>query len=370
MSTPAVEPVLRPTERQEALLHAALGDAGPALAAWRRWRSLVDFDDIEMPEFRLVPLAYANLGEAIAGDPVYGRAAGLYRHAWSRNQVLFNRAEGAISTLAAAGIETMLLKGSALGLLHYPNPGERPMGDVDVLVRPARAREAVKALGRNGWSNPHDLEHAMVRLQSADLSNSSGGAVDLHWFSLWASTNDDPLWDAARPVSIGSTETLAPAATDLLLVVCVHGSSRQSEAPIRWIADAMTIARTAEIDWDRLLAESIRRNFTVTMASSLAYLRDEFALEIPAEVLRELAAHPAPRWERTEYRVQTAKMTQVRALRVLGVRHRRMRRLRDEAPWHPGFVGYAQSFWGLDSAWQLPIHAARKTLRSSSVRSR
>ncbi len=51
-----------------------------------------------------------------------------------------------------AGVATIALKGAALHALGVYRPGERPMADIDLLVRPQEAREAVRTLERLGYA--------------------------------------------------------------------------------------------------------------------------------------------------------------------------------------------------------------------------
>jgi len=56
-----------------------------------------------------------------------------------------------IRELRAAGIETLVLKGAALAQWVYPEPGLRPMSDLDLLTRPAEAHAALARLARLGF---------------------------------------------------------------------------------------------------------------------------------------------------------------------------------------------------------------------------
>jgi hypothetical protein len=350
-----------PGERHAALLHAALDEGSAAVEAWKRWRQAVDFDESDGPEQRLLPLAYANLGERIASDPDYGRAKGIYRRAWTHNQLLFNRAAPALEALREAGIETMLLKGAPLALLHYPSLGARPMADVDVLVGPGRAADAMRVLRDRGWAAHDEPGEQVIRFHhSHDFGDGGMGHLDLHWFSLWESSSDAPLWERSRPLTLAGVPSLAPDPADLLLIVSAHGSPRDPVPAFRWVADAAAICRTAPVDWDRLVAESHRRNLRVAAAATMGYLRREFGVEVPADVLSALDAERAPRWERAAFRAQTAPSSPWRTLQLLRTRHRRMRMIRDEAPWHPGFLAFAQAVWGFERTWELPAHALRR----------
>jgi len=56
-----------------------------------------------------------------------------------------------IDIFAQHGIETMLLKGAGLAYTAYPSFADRPMGDLDLLVRPGHARRAWSLLQAHGW---------------------------------------------------------------------------------------------------------------------------------------------------------------------------------------------------------------------------
>ena len=54
--------------------------------------------------------------------------------------------------LAAAGVDWLPLKGYDLATRLYAAPEERPTGDVDLMIPPARLDDAVRALSAAGWS--------------------------------------------------------------------------------------------------------------------------------------------------------------------------------------------------------------------------
>src|SRR3989454_3864660 len=59
-----------------------------------------------------------------------------------------------LATLAARGIEALLLKGAGLAYTAYASFADRPMGDIDVLVRPEQAEEAWSLFRAQGWTWP------------------------------------------------------------------------------------------------------------------------------------------------------------------------------------------------------------------------
>lgn len=355
-----------PTPEQLLVLHAALDRSPAALEAWRRWRAAVDFDAVDHGSTRLLPLVYRNLGPDSFDPEVAGRLKGLYRRSWSHNQLLFKRAAGAIAVLEAAGIETLIIKGASLAALSYADVGVRPMDDADVLVPIARTSEAIAALSAAGWSAEHANPLAWTEVHhSLGFSGPDGGDVDLHWFALWQPARDEELWRASVPMELAGVATRAPCPADQLLLACVHGTPWSPLPPFRWIADAATVIGSAgeALDWERLAAEAERRRVVVATASALAYLREEFGVAVPAAVLDRLRRAPTSRQERAAFRAACRPDGPLRTLQMAWDRYRRLRDLDTGVPRPAGFVGFARRFWGLDSAWQLPLHAVRAVSR-------
>lgn len=356
----------KPTAEQLLVLHAALDDPPAALRAWERWRKCVDFDEVDHGSARLLPSVYRNLGLDSLDDEVAGRLKGLYRRSWSQNQLNFRRGAEAIALLQEAGIETLVIKGASLAILSYGDTGARPMDDVDVLVPLNRAGETIDVLRAAGWSPDREDPLAWTQVHhSLGFAGPEGGNVDLHWFALWQPAGDAPLWSASVPMELAGAATRAPCAADQLLLACVHGTPWSPLPPFRWIADAFAVSRAAgaELAWDRVAAEAERRRLTVATAAALGYLREEFALAVPSDLLARLAAAPASRHERAAFRAACRPDSPARTLRMAWDRYCRLRDLETGAPAPPNFLSFARRFWGLESAWDLPLHGARAVAR-------
>jgi hypothetical protein len=362
-----------PSPLQEDLLRAALLGPEEAAAAWRALRPRLDLDDVWDPEVhRILPLVASRLREAGADDPDLPRLQGLARRTWYENQLRVDRAAPVIGALEEAGIATLLLKGMPLALRYYESVALRPMSDVDVLVPTRQAPEAMALLGDGGWTwDPRFLNHfhhgvAMTRREET---------LDLHWhlglpFILADDEpgSDDAFWAAAEPLALGeiATRTLDP--TDMLLHVCVHGGWSDSAATVRWVADAMTVLRTAgdRIDWGRLEEHVRRRRLTLLVSEPLRYLAEVVGAPVPAEVRARIAAMPTSARERASRR---------RSIGPVGGEGIAGRTRMLAAQWGRTSAGWSraralrelpfflQQAWSLDSVWAVPTTAVRKVSR-------
>src|SRR5215813_6306532 len=140
-----------PTANQELILRAALLKGDAALEAWTAWKRVSDIDVLDFGSHRMIPQLYRNLVELGVEDPLLDRFKGVYRYYLYKNEKLLHSTAQVLQAFHDAGIETILLKGSALVPLYYRESALRPMQDADILVRVEQARPAMALLRKMGW---------------------------------------------------------------------------------------------------------------------------------------------------------------------------------------------------------------------------
>lgn len=217
-----------------------------------------------------------------------------------------------IDALLAEGIPAMLLKGAALVDTVYPDPAQREMLDLDVLVAPDRLDAASAALAPLGYS-PHltngrtdwaaeqttavrvrvDPHHGPALVGREQLL-----AVELHRHIAIAGEGTrfeiDDLWRRARPSASGGH--LLPSPEDLLLHVCLHftrnrlGGSyrrRHTGGALGQICDIARIVEYERIDWPGLLAAARSYHLEARIFLGLFAAR-ELRVPVPHDALAEL----------------------------------------------------------------------------------
>lgn len=122
--------------------------------------------------------------EVVRVDPA---AAAVVAAAWGERMEWCVRLDtvllSVVGHLAAAGIDTRVLKGVAVAALDEPDPGWRSYGDVDVLVPDHRFLDAVDALATAGWRPaipPVSRRWLGEFAKGITLVDGSGAQVDLH----------------------------------------------------------------------------------------------------------------------------------------------------------------------------------------------
>jgi Uncharacterised nucleotidyltransferase len=305
-------PTSLPTAEQTLLLKAALRPDEVGRAAWEAWSRTVDLDDIDWGSHRLIPILVRNLKRLGVEHPDLGRMKGMHRYWWSHNQLRLRRLGDVLRVLGPTPV--MLLKGIPLALRYYDDVGLRPMSDFDLLVPTAEAERSLSRLRGAGWTIQATFDPYRVdgRLDTAarpgvGLVDADGQECDLHWHLLhdccWEGADDD-FWERAEPLELaGGLTALAPAPTDLLLHVCVHGAAYNAMPTVRWVADAAAILGAAgdRVDWGRLVDLARRRLLVLPLKRALGYLEDEITIRLPAEARRHLDRVRVPLAERCEY---------------------------------------------------------------------
>jgi len=362
-----------PTAIQELLLRAALLEGQDCIEAWQTWKSCVDVQNLDLGSKRLFPLLYRNLQDHGLQDPLLPALKSAYRRTWRDNQLLFHEVSTLLTSLHARGIETIVLKGAALALLYYKDVGLRPMNDFDVMVPERQRSEAMAVMRDLGWRpmprSPEALTEGYLSIVNGHgFEHASGRECDLHWHLLpecCQTGADDDFWEKAEPFEICRilTRSLAPA--DQLLHVCVHGVEWNPVPPLRWIVDSLMILKSANIDWNRLLAQAQKCRLVFQLKVTMNYLCAKFRAPVPAEILGSIQQMSVSKSEVREYnyKIQNYRLKPLGFIPMLWFRYRRL--YGAQRPRHKliGFARYVQQFWGAEHTSHALAFTALMPLR-------
>ena len=140
-----------------------------------------------------------------------------------------------LSTLAAAGIDVLLMKGAALAYSHYPESYLRPRDDADLLIAPADRERVVRALERQAYEHVPDITGDAVLGQILfERPGVAGSLLDVHWRLTARRVTAgllpfDELRARAVPVPRLGPTARAPAPVDALALACIHQSAHHPE---------------------------------------------------------------------------------------------------------------------------------------------
>ncbi len=185
-----------------------------------------------------LPWLAARIEETSIAVPevVYGRLQALNTASRERTRRMLAACNEILEAFRQAGIDVVLLKGAVLSPIYYPDPLQRPLADLDLLIRPndvSASRELMlKQLGyryysrsaedevylrgerkENIWApdNVHPVEvHFTLREEYAGIGYELAEI-------MWRESQERPYWQ--------DTVARIPNPAALLLHVCAHTTS-------------------------------------------------------------------------------------------------------------------------------------------------
>ena len=215
-----------------------------------------------------------------------------YLRTWAGNEKLFRAARGLVVELRRAKIESMLLKGAGLAVGFYRDSGRRPMGDVDLAVRPGDFHRALRVAADHGWSVKSHTDPVAGAHHASPLLDQSENSLDLHWATMadsrWPEV-DRGVWGRAQLHDWEGVQVWVPCATDCLLLAAAHGF--RTADPHLALLDLRELLRHS-IDWGLVERESSQRRIAPAVREMLLCLGREFGLALPPETLQQLAQTP------------------------------------------------------------------------------
>ena len=216
------------------------------------------------------------------GEPWAAACARAHRRTVVDSLAAVGQWREAAAALAGAGVRSALLKGMAYLANLYPEPGWRPLVDVDLLVRREDIGTAVRRLERLGYRllpTPYDLEFQRLSLERP---GTAGAALEIHW-SLGAphrpAVAADQLIASARESVLEGVETLVLPPEEAVVYHAAHAADHYFGPTLKWALDLREMLRRWTLDWDEVEAMARRRH----ARSALAFAREQQRRLFPAE---------------------------------------------------------------------------------------
>ena len=203
------------------------------------------------------------------------------------------------AALEDAGVELVLLKGSALAHTVYPDPSWRPFADLDFLVRGRDWQRANEVLAERGFRRalPEQRAGFDVRFgKAAELTGEDGLTIDLHRtlvvgpFGLWIDL--DELFAGTTSFSLGGCTLRRLDDSSLFLHACIHASLGWWPPLLMPIRDVAQVASSANVDWDVVSERTRHWRLAVVVRHALQTARDTLGASVPEEARVVMAIQP------------------------------------------------------------------------------
>jgi len=285
-----------PGRVEQLLLAACLGEGEGAARAWRDFAAAVGdpkgyFEADQSGLKGLLPLVGASLmrNRIDAGKvfQTYARVA-LVREEL-RGRICGEILSSVLEALNAAGIATVLLKGTALSATVYPQPSARHNHAIDLLVDDAQMDAA---------------DAVLKALQFAACPRSAGAASHQdyrHWTGLALGLHTRPFYlpnfemprdeilARAHSVRIRSTTVRVMSPEHSLVHICGHATYSRSRTNLRWACDAFyLLQRNPGLEWQLIVRSAEDARVALQLYVLLRWLKASLDVSIPEAALAQL----------------------------------------------------------------------------------
>lgn len=271
----------------------------------RDLRSLPDRFDSEAliryaDHHRVLPLVATNLLATDLGDERFrNQLEEQLRNAIAVEAIRQRETADVLEQAAAAGVDPIVLKGTALAYSIYAEPHLRPRDDVDILVRKNRLDEVRRLMARLGYQErpswAGDLHQSQTMFQKRIVPE-----VVLSWDVHWLLSNRFTLGSRFEWNELIATSQSLPALTRsarglsipwALLHACIHlVGHHEGEERLIWDWDLRLLVRSLsadELGELRLLARE--HDVDEMVADALGHAEMAGVMEVPSDLLFESA---------------------------------------------------------------------------------
>jgi len=225
----------------------------------------------------------------------------LYSCSKNRNAEMYSAIAELFECFQASKVDAMALKDLSLTREVFAEPALRPMGDVDILIRPEQydaMRECLQKLDFVPLPGPDNQLIMKYAWGHHFWRKRDDLWVDLQWNILqrdWSSRREDQqidvdeLWADARQIPIDGVGVLRPSMEHMLYHLCLHLEGHQYSELILFVEVAELLARCGDqLNWDSFLAMVRRFNAGRSVHQVLSFAAKLLRAPVPPEVLEQM----------------------------------------------------------------------------------
>jgi hypothetical protein len=184
--------------------------------------------------------------------------------------------------LAASGIESVIMRGLPLSHLAYPDPGMRPMHDIDVLISPDDIVEFERVMESNGHK-------PIERLRSQLVYEIEGNIFEFHWSVLTAkryrnTLNSQNLIKRKVTYTFQEGTIYSLSNEDELIELILHLFVHHDLNRFLSLVDIALIIRHRNIDWNYIISFCKNTGLSKMFFLTLSFVNNIFDLGKSSEI--------------------------------------------------------------------------------------
>ena len=363
----------QPTAQHLLLLQAIFAEDAAAISTWRTWVQQIDIEQLDEGSYWLLPRLYKRWQGGLPyqkdeTQAIWQRIKGVYRHVWSRNQLILRYLGEAVQSLQAAQIPVVVMGGAALVATPDADIGSRRADDSGLWVPETCLAPALDQLRDLGWQPTRPLSPEQLRSQQTAVGlRRDQDTLTLCWWPLPecpALGRAGEVNNGGLPVQLATTEAIALEPTDQFFVCCIQATRWQPRSPVYWLADAADLLQRYPIQGDRLVQLAQTHRLLLPLQSSLMQIASLLGSH-EVEALDRLKVLPVSPFERAEFAVkgQVSKWGQ---LPTQWFEYRRLYPQFSGPQRVLNFVPFLAQRWGLKGVGQILRHIFQRGIQRLS----
>ncbi len=193
-------------------------------------------------------------------------------------------------------IPFVLLKGSSYLFDLYNDPGQRPLTDIDLLIRPSDVLQIYRRLKGAGYTTLQwDDEYRRFEVVAPGQGRCS---FEVHWW-LGLTERDidqEEVWTRSRAAVLEEIPCRRLAPEDALLYHVAHQADHFFAPSLKWAIDLRLIFRHWPLDPESIVARASDWGVRTALCLAIRYNEKLFPGEVPAALKGRLDLGPLRRW--------------------------------------------------------------------------
>ncbi len=290
-------------------------DGVPAALRVTDWERVIESAE----ENAVGPLLYASLKKLGREHELPAGSIERLRLSYLRsdtvNWLALDELRSLLAVFDAKQISAVVLKGGALATTLYPEPGLRPMSDLDLLVPRAHLAQVEKLLNDRGYASPLELSDGfgaqLTNYRAFERGGKNPAHVEIHWhlFKSPYYCQRVPIewfWDHTAEIGIGTQRARVFSGEAQFLHLAAHFALHHRAERLVWSYDLALMLAGAEMDWEILLDAAKRFGLVPSLRLAVTRVQDSWGVAVPPLVLERLNASRVSWRDRTAFAIMTA----------------------------------------------------------------
>lgn len=246
-------------------------------------------------------------------------------HANVGNMLAYRELACILDCFEADRIPVVLLKGSAVALQLYPDPGLRPLKDLDLLIAESQVASVRGLLAGRGYSPLPEMiggfEERFSTQQAYSRPGPNPAQVDLHWHPFVVGYYRkripvDWFWQHTSTIVVEGRVTRALAPEAQFIHLAAHYALHHHTERLIWLYDLalLVAAHRDDMNWDEVLIRLGAFKLTRSIESTMAQVKQWWGVSMPDEIVRGLQALSSGTYERILFSLASGGESQARVI--------------------------------------------------------